>query len=357
MDIRFSSKMGTSHFVEEEMQRLRHLVKHMGDEIAFMNRRLSESHLKYEDMCFTLRKLVVDLTMEIDHKNQRLADMELKLIEASNAAVRFKDETNAFREEHIQEMGKTDFLMVQNAKLKRELESRLRDLERHAKFLVESRAKDEDCKRCKDKEKLVISNAADQDVDALMKRLNDLEDVEALNRALIYKERLSNDELQDARKEAMIGLHNLLNSRTTIQIKRMGEIDQKPFQAFWKRKYPINHTNGEWEQMSAALCSLWEENVKNPHWLPFKKVQLHGKEEEVIDEDEEKLKELRKECGQEVYEAVTKALLELNDYNPSGRFTIQELWNVKEGRKATMKEIVQYVIKQMKNHKSKKRLR
>lgn len=39
--------------------------------------------------------------------------------------------------------------------------------------------------------------------------------------------------------------------------------------------------------------------------------------QEIIDEDDEKL-ELRNDCGEVVYNAVTNALLELNQYNPSG---------------------------------------
>ncbi|KAI3906738.1 hypothetical protein MKW98_005091, partial [Papaver atlanticum] len=40
---------------------------------------------------------------------------------------------------------------------------------------------------------------------------------------------------------------------------------------------------------------------------------------EVIDENDERLKDLQKEYGNEVYEAVTTALKELMEYNPSGR--------------------------------------
>ena len=77
--------------------------------------------------------------------------------------------------------------------------------------------------------------------------------------------------------------------------------------------------------------------------------------QEVINEDDEKLKELRTECGDEVYKAVATALLELNEYNPSGRYAVPEIWNPKEGRKASLKEIICYISKQWKTNKRKRR--
>ncbi|CDP00107.1 unnamed protein product [Coffea canephora] len=83
----------------------------------------------------------------------------------------------------------------------------------------------------------------------------------------------------------------------------------------------------------------------------------NGKCQEVIDEQDSKLKELRSQWGEGVYNAVANALLELNEYNPSGRYAVSELWNFKEGRKASLKEVIQCLAQLLKTLNSAKRRR
>jgi hypothetical protein len=69
--------------------------------------------------------------------------------------------------------------------------------------------------------------------------------------------------------------------------------------------------------------------------------------QEVINDDDAKLKYLWMEYGDDVCNAVKTALLEVNEYNASGRYAVPELWNFKKGRKATMKEVLMYLFGQM----------
>lgn len=73
----------------------------------------------------------------------------------------------------------------------------------------------------------------------------------------------------------------------------------------------------------------------------------------MLNEDDEVLVQLKEEWGDEVYEAVGTALKEIEEYNASGRYVVQELWNFKENRKATLKEVISYIFKQLKNLKRK----
>ncbi|CAF2051078.1 unnamed protein product [Brassica rapa] len=163
---------------------------------------------------------------------------------------------------------------------------------------------------------------------------------ESLYQALVVKHGYTNDELQDARK-ALIRSMQELTLRGQISVKRMGALDEKPFQKLTKERYPAEEADVE----AAKLCSLWDNHLRDSAWHPIKVVLIDGNHKEVLNEEDEKLQELKKELGDEVFEAVTQALMERNEYNGSGRYIVPELWNFKEGRKATLKEGVVYLMK------------
>lgn len=66
----------------------------------------------------------------------------------------------------------------------------------------------------------------------------------------------------------------------------------------------------------------------------------------MLKEDDEKLIDLKQNYGEEVYKAVTTALFEINEYNPSGSYVTSELWNYNEGRRASLEEGVTVLLNQ-----------
>ncbi|GMI81991.1 factor of DNA methylation 1, IDN2 PARALOG 1, INVOLVED IN DE NOVO 2 (IDN2) - LIKE 1 [Hibiscus trionum] len=185
----------------------------------------------------------------------------------------------------------------------------------------------------------------------LQDKEDDMKGLESTNQVLITKERQSNDELQDARKVLIQGLQELLSARTNIGLKRMGELDLKPFHDACKLRFPPD----EAEIQATTLCSSWQKIVNNSEWYPFKVIMEGGKEIEIVNEEDEKLKNLKQDWGEEVYMTVVTSLKELNEYNPSGRYIVPELWNFKENRKATLKEVIAYIVRNIKTAAAKRK--
>ncbi|XBI41302.1 hypothetical protein VPH35_125775 [Triticum aestivum] len=123
----------------------------------------------------------------------------------------------------------------------------------------------------------------------LQDRIDAAEDLEELNQAPTIKERMTNDEI----KLELVGLQGSVDPR-------MGQVDEKPFVEACKPKY-----GAEADAKALELCSMWQDNLRDANWHPFK-IQ-------IIDEGDEKLVELKEELGKEVYKAVTTALVEMNN--------------------------------------------
>ncbi|KAJ0987475.1 hypothetical protein J5N97_005831 [Dioscorea zingiberensis] len=379
-------------------------------------------------------KLVANLANEIEVKNKHLLDLECKYTQTSMSLEKMIEEHDKLQFQHNKEIEKLQQqasehsrkVILENGKLKAELQNKRKELHVRSKQLdklvaqTDSERKMLDDERRKnsminsslqkatDEQKLadksvlrlleeqkrermannekilqlerqldakqkleleieqlkgnlqVMQHMGNEDMDSKKKidemkedleaKIEEMDYMQTLNQDLIIKERLSNDELQEARKELIMGLKETLGGRALIGIKRMGELDEKPFREACKQKF----AKDEADIKAAMLCSEWQENLKNPDWHPFKVIINDGKEKEILKEDDEKLQGLKNELGDDVYQAVIKALLELNEYNPSGRYIIAELWNFKEGRKATMKEVVQFLIRNWKNLKRKR---
>lgn len=316
------------------------------------------------------RSFAVRLAREIDAKNQTLWEMELKFDDTSSDLKRIIAEKEQLRKAYDAAMSKMLSINQQKEKLRSELDFQVenimrknakldQELEALKKQLVD-RAEAE--KRAK-QEKLEFGALHGQgdklsveEIEVLStqmtEKMDEFQEMEELNQALIMRERISNQELQEARKELINVFPSLLDG-TNIRIKRMGEIDQNPFKDACLHRFP----GQEWEVKALELTSLWQTTITNPNWHPFKMIVKDGKHQEVIDEDDDMLKVLRSEWGDPVYKAVVKAMMELNEYNASGQYAVAELWNFKEGRKATLKEAIQCICNQLKLLQTSKRRR
>ncbi|KAL3345227.1 hypothetical protein AABB24_024265 [Solanum stoloniferum] len=144
-------------------------------------------------------------------------------------------------------------------------------------------------------------------------------------------------ELVEARKKMISVLSELNYDDVDIGIKKFGAIDSCPFRTACKQRF--SHQVAE--EKATELCSIWQANVENPKWNPFKTVILTGEvQAETIDQEDKHLQQLRKEWGYEVYLAVVIALKEIKEYNMKERTMTHQLWNFEEGRKATLEEAI-----------------
>ncbi|CAM0881840.1 unnamed protein product [Alopecurus aequalis] len=183
----------------------------------------------------------------------------------------------------------------------------------------------------------------------LQEKIDELDSMESLNQTLIIKESKSTIEMQEARKELENGLLDLPGGRAHIGFKRMGELD---LQAISNACRKLSKEDAE--VTAAIICSKWEDEIRNPDWHPFRVVMVDGKETEIIDADDAKLQALKEEHGEEIYALVTKALHEINEYNASTRYPVGQLWNFREERKASLKEAVQFVMRQWRINRKKR---
>ncbi|KAI3777976.1 hypothetical protein L2E82_06896 [Cichorium intybus] len=345
---------------------------------------------KMEDgkMVSELRKargLAVGLAKEVDMKNQRLWELERHSEEISSRLHSMIAEKDRMNHSFSEEMRKMQVIGLQNAKLKTELECQLskmhllvqeseklkeevayqrKELELRANELEKRESQLEiERKSFYIEKEQIAQNPLDSEYgmsvhindlrEKLTEKEEELHDMDNLNQTLILREHMSNNELQAARKELINVLPQILEGTSTIGLKRMGEVAQKPFQDVCLQKFSAQ----DWELRSVELSSLWQDKVNNPNWHPFKHAIKDGKLQEIIDEDDSHLRELKSQWGEEACNAVVNALLELNEYNSSGRYVVSELWNFKENKKATLKEVIDCLIQQLKTNKPLKRRR
>ncbi|RLN24095.1 factor of DNA methylation 1-like [Panicum miliaceum] len=87
-----------------------------------------------------------------------------------------------------------------------------------------------------------------------------------------------------------------------IRIKMMGQLNEKPFEDACRWKY--GKTDDEYKFRAVELISVWQGQLKDPSWHPFRIVEdANGKTKQVVDDVDGKLRRLRDEYGDDVRDA------------------------------------------------------
>ncbi|KAM0896606.1 hypothetical protein ACQ4PT_023082 [Festuca glaucescens] len=158
----------------------------------------------------------------------------------------------------------------------------------------------------------------------------------------------SRDNDLEVLRQKMIKGFTEINAGWYVGLKEMGKLNEKPFQDACDDKLAPRHSGAK----ASELYTLWQELLSSPNWNPFKSVIVDGsRQEEGIDVDDDKLQGLKMAWGEGPYNSVISALVERKEYNADGTGGVFDVWNYKEGRKATLGECVDCIFDNVKKFK------
>ncbi|KAJ4819975.1 XH/XS domain-containing protein [Rhynchospora pubera] len=309
---------GHLHRVMQDNMKLRELLESKKKEAEETNQKyLKLSAMEKERSRQEASRIAKEMkSIELASIEKQKADMEVwKLVEEH------KKEKEAHLEKTIQ--------LEQQLHVKQNLQLEIHQLKiQLEKFEAMKNIGREDDAAWMEKHKIMQEELKD--------KIEEMEEMENLNQALIIKESRSNQELEDARDELLKALEGRL-SFAKIGVKRMGEIDERAFKKACRLKLGKSKVDEE----AAVLVLEWQNEIQNPDWCPFK-IGQHGKNS--INEEDEKLQNLKKKLGDEACNAVVTALLEIHEHNPVQRCPVPVLWHFKEKRKASLEEAIRCTI-------------
>nr|QDC18034.1 factor of DNA methylation 4-like D [Hypericum perforatum] len=322
---------------------VRNLMNQKDKLIQYHNEEMKKMQQAAHDYFQTVSAEHEKARQNLEAQKRELEEQEAQLLQRENESERRRLDN----EKKMNELATQEQKMAEERMLKLADEQKKEKEQLHEKILLLERTLDEkqalelEIQSLKGSLDVMKHMAEDGDI-TLKKKMEDIQEelkekqenydaLDDLNTALMIRERKTNDELQEVRKELIQGFAQI-KTRADIGIKRMGDLDQKPFHVVAKTKFSDEDTAREWV---ATMSSTWEEHLRDQSWHPFK---------EIIDEDDERLNGLKADCGDEVYNAVTRALMEMNQYNPSGRYIVRELWNFEQNRKARLNEAMELLL-------------
>ncbi|KAG6394753.1 hypothetical protein SASPL_145343 [Salvia splendens] len=270
--------------VQEATKDRDQIVGNLVNEIDLKNENLDQLQTKYNDKTLSLSRMLEEKDelhrsfYEETRKLQRIAREHIKRVLDEQEMLNIELESKKKRlDSWSKELKIREALTEQQKREKEEALKKFLELERN---LDEKQKLEMEIEELKGKLEVMKHMGGDDDA-AVQQKINqmnellhekkeNLDGLEDLNQQLLAKERQSNDELQEARKELIAGLTDMLSSnRVNIGIKRVGELDEKGFKNACKQRYPPE----EADIKAVELCSLLQEKLKNPEWHPFQVVE------------------------------------------------------------------------------------
>uniref|UniRef100_A0A7I4CCJ2 Factor of DNA methylation 1-5/IDN2 domain-containing protein n=1 Tax=Physcomitrium patens TaxID=3218 RepID=A0A7I4CCJ2_PHYPA len=197
---------------------------------------------------------------------------------------------------------------------------------------------------------LEMEKSEESNKDKIAELEAELEMNQVMVNALSTKERTANEELEEARKVAL-DLLKTYGDENTVGIKYAGSIKKAPWIAACKKK---NHPDG-YQVAASKMISEWEQRLKDPKYHPFTTVDVGGDNwkgklktigggfrtvQRVINKNDEFLKELKMKLGMEVLQTVTTAVMEMEEYNASGRFVVEVAWDFRKNQRVLLKDVL-----------------
>ena len=150
---------------------------------------------------------------------------------------------------------------------------------------------------------------------------------------LLAKERDTNDQLRNAREQAL----QAHDRGFPVPVRTMGLLDSKVM-----RKAARNGRISEEE-----ISQLQDVLLRDPNFRPVRMVLKPGSTDEMEQipyrEDKELLR-IKAKYGTDVAEAVLKAFQELDEWNPSGRYTVRIPYCEKLGRELQPAEVTALIM-------------
>lgn len=152
-------------------------------------------------------------------------------------------------------------------------------------------------------------------------------------------------------------LHSPELRSTRAQIKYMGEVrveDWDPLFAVLveNRRVPAKyfHSSMGWLEISRMAHRLWEMEIGNIHWHPYRIVILpDGQARRHVNLDDPKLVECKEDLGDALLNLIVIALEEMEVYNASGRYPTGVPWYPDTQTPAKYEDVIHELVDAMQN--------